>query len=81
MVDRPPPAGAAGRAPERPGPLALRLGDEIDLRKAHPCGSRRWRVLRTGADLRLQCVGCGRIVLVPRAQIERRVTRIYSPEA
>ena len=66
-----------GLRPDRHEPLPLHLGDELQLKKAHPCGSDRWRVLRVGADIRLQCVGCGRLVLVPRAHIERRIRRIF----
>jgi hypothetical protein len=68
---------AQGIVPDRSGPLPLHLGDELQLRKPHPCGSDRWRVLRVGADLRLQCVGCGRLILVPRSRIERRVRRLF----
>lgn len=66
-----------GIRPDRSQPLPLHLGDELQLKKMHPCGSDRWRVLRVGADLRLQCMGCGRVILVARADIERRVRRIY----
>ncbi len=66
-----------GVAPDRTGPLPLHLGDVLQLKKPHPCGSDRWTVLRVGADLRLRCEGCGRIVLVGRAQIERRVRRLF----
>jgi hypothetical protein len=72
-----------GYRPDRSGPLPLHLDDELRLRKPHPCGADRWRVLRVGADLRLQCLGCGRVILVPRADIERRVAMIFpaSPPA
>lgn len=66
-----------GFRPDHRQPLLLHLGDELELKKPHPCGAQRWRVLRVGADLRLQCVGCGRTVLVPRAHIERRVRRVF----
>jgi len=68
---------ADGIRPARGGPLPLHLGDEVRLKKPHPCGADRWRVLRVGADIRLQCLGCGRLILVPRANIERRVARIF----
>ena len=40
------------------------IGDEVRLRKMHPCGSRDWRVTRTGADIGLECAGCKRRVLL-----------------
>ena len=38
--------------------MDIRLGDILLMKKQHPCGSRRWLVLRTGADFRLRCEGC-----------------------
>lgn len=70
-------ASGQGIVPDRSAPLPLHLGDEVQLTKAHPCGGDRWRVLRVGADIRLQCLGCGRLILVPRAHIERRIRRLF----
>ncbi|HMA34667.1 MAG TPA: DUF951 domain-containing protein [Chloroflexia bacterium] len=53
--------------------LDIELGDVYRLRKPHPCGSYDWRVRRTGADIGLICLGCGRRVLLPRSTFERRV--------
>jgi len=52
-------------------PIRFELGDVIQLRKAHPCGSDQWEILRTGMDIRLKCQGCGRVVMLPRPQVER----------
>jgi hypothetical protein len=52
----------------------LRMGDLIALRKAHPCGSREWRVTRLGADIGLVCDGCKHRVLMDRLDVERRFT-------
>lgn len=49
----------------------IRVGDVIRLKKPHPCGSAEWEVLRVGMDFRLRCKGCGRLVLVPRKQVEK----------
>ncbi|MCD8016548.1 MAG: DUF951 domain-containing protein [Oscillospiraceae bacterium] len=43
------------------------------MKKQHPCGSARWQVLRTGADFRLKCQGCGREVFGPRAKFEKNI--------
>jgi hypothetical protein len=52
----------------------LRIDDLIALRKAHPCGSREWRVTRLGADIGLACAGCGHRILMDRLDVERRFT-------
>lgn len=53
--------------------IEIRLGDVIRLRKPHPCGSADWEIVRLGADIGLRCQGCGRRVLIARAEFERRV--------
>ncbi len=58
----------------RPVPLAL--GDHVRLRKPHPCGSMDWRIVRLGADIGLKCDGCGRKVMLPRADAERRIKKV-----
>ena len=73
------PTSGGGLRPDRSGPLAIHLDDEVRLRKPHPCGADRWQILRVGADVRLRCTGCGRVILVSRADIERRITMIYPP--
>ena len=55
-----------------PGPLELWLGDVVRLQKPHPCGSQRWRVVRLGADIGLECAGCARRVLLDRRRLEQR---------
>jgi hypothetical protein len=55
------------------GVLDLHLGDRLRLRRAHPCGGREWVVDRLGADIGITCRTCGRRVLIPRRQLERRI--------
>ncbi|HEX8730993.1 MAG TPA: DUF951 domain-containing protein [Ktedonobacterales bacterium] len=56
----------------------LALNDQVRLRKPHPCGSYEWRVVRLGADIGLKCLGCGRRVLLPRSEVEKRIKVIVS---
>ena len=50
-------------------------GDILEMKKEHPCGSRRWTVLRTGMDFRLRCDGCGREVMLPRKKAEKSLKK------
>lgn len=52
------------------------LGDIVKMRKPHPCGSDEWTVIRTGADIKIRCHGCGRIVMMDRETFFRRVRRL-----
>lgn len=56
----------------------LSFYDHVRLRKQHPCGSTTWRVIRLGADIGLKCDGCGRRVLLPRSEAEKRIKEILS---
>lgn len=62
-----------------PGPPAIPrfdVGDVVETRKKHPCGSATWEIYRTGMDIGIRCTGCGRRVMMPRPKFERRVRRV-----
>jgi hypothetical protein len=59
-------------------PLQIVIGDVVRLRKPHPCGSHDWTVVRLGADIGLRCHGCGRRVLLPRRDLEKRLKTFIS---
>ena len=52
--------------------LDVRMGDVIEMRKAHPCGGSVWEVVRVGADIGLRCRGCERRILMDRSTLHRR---------
>ncbi len=56
--------------------MEILVGDLLTMKKPHPCGCREWLVLRTGADLRLRCIGCGREVMGPRSGFEKSIKQI-----
>lgn len=56
--------------------MDVRIGDVLTMKKQHPCGDNRWRVLRIGADFRLKCLGCGHEIMTPRSNAEKSIRRI-----
>ncbi len=56
--------------------MDILVGDILTMKKEHPCGSREWQVLRTGADFRLRCCGCGREVMGPRSKFEKNIRQV-----
>ncbi len=56
--------------------MDIRVGDVLIMKKLHPCGERRWQVLRTGADFKLRCLGCGHVVMGSRSKFEKNVKSI-----
>ena len=57
-------------------PVEIALNDIVRMRKPHPCGGYEWRVVRLGADIGIKCLTCGRRVLLPRGEFERRLKAI-----
>ena len=56
--------------------MDIRVGDVLELKKTHPCGGRRWQVLRVGMDFKLRCSGCGHELMLPRSKVEKSIKRI-----
>ncbi len=52
------------------------LGDIVKMKKKHPCGTNRWKIIRMGMDFRIKCMGCGRSVMLPRQKFEKNVKEI-----
>ena len=63
---------------EAAGMDELQLGDLVQMRKPHPCGSDKWVVTRTGADVKIRCEGCGRVVMLDRVEFEKRVRKVLT---
>ncbi len=61
----------------------IRIGDVVQMRKAHPCGSDRWTVTRIGADIKIRCDGCSRVVMMDRETFLKRRKKLLAqgPEA
>ncbi|RCX13197.1 hypothetical protein DFR58_11814 [Anaerobacterium chartisolvens] len=52
------------------------IGDVVELKKEHPCGSKQWEIMRTGADFRIKCMGCQHQLMLPRPKLEKSVKKI-----
>lgn len=51
------------------------LNDLVEMKKPHPCGTNRWQIIRMGADIKIQCTGCGHIVMMPRREFDHKLKR------
>ncbi len=58
--------------------MEINVNDILKLKKPHPCGSTEWRVIRTGADIKLKCLGCDHMVMLPRQTVEKSVKSVRS---
>ncbi|MBA1393023.1 DUF951 domain-containing protein [Lactobacillus sp. XV13L] len=58
--------------------ISYNLADTVLMKKPHACKVNDWEVLRLGADIRLKCMGCGRIVMMPRAKFTHNLKKILT---
>ena len=54
----------------------INVGDHLELKKKHPCGSNCFSVVRVGSDIRIICDGCGRDLVIPREKLEKSIKKI-----
>lgn len=53
------------------------LNDIVEMKKEHPCHkSKRWKIIRMGADIKIKCLGCGAAVMFPRTEFERKLKKV-----
>lgn len=52
------------------------LNDIVEMKKQHPCGENRWKIIRMGADIRIKCMGCDRSVMIPRSEFSKKMKKI-----
>jgi hypothetical protein len=57
-------------------PKVFHLGDVVQMKKPHPCGTNEMEIIRLGMDIRIKCTGCKHSVLIPRAKFEKRVKKV-----
>ena len=57
--------------------MDVRVGDVLEMKKTHPCGSSEWLVLRVGMDFKMRCQGCGHEVMLPRSKAEKNIRKVF----
>ncbi len=56
--------------------IRMNVGDILELKKPHPCGEKRFRVLRVGSEVRVVCLGCARDMTFDRIKLEKAVRKL-----
>ena len=56
------------------------IGSLLVLKKGHPCGENLWEVVKLGADIRLKCTKCGRLVIIPRLELNKKIKKVKERE-
>lgn len=58
--------------------MKIEVGDIIETKKKHPCGSNKFEIQRKGSDFKMTCIGCGRQIWIERIKLEKRIIKINS---
>jgi len=60
--------------------MQISVGDVLEMKKPHPCGSKQWLVLRVGMDFKMRCLVCGHEVMLPRSKAEKNIKKVLPPQ-
>lgn len=60
----------------KPNILKISVGDIVEMKKNHPCGSKLFKILRVGSDVRIVCEKCGRDMSLDRLKLEKAVKKV-----
>ena len=55
-----------------------KLNDLVEMKKNHACGTNKWQITRMGVDIKIKCLGCGRIVSIPRIEFNKKIKKIIT---
>lgn len=58
--------------------MDYKLGSIIIMKKPHPCGENKWEITRMGADIKIKCLKCGRSIMIPRIEFNKKMKKIVS---
>ena len=53
-----------------------KLNDRVIMKKAHPCGTNEWEIIRLGVDIKIKCLNCGRSIMMPRIEFNKKLKKI-----
>ena len=55
-----------------------KIGSVVIMKKQHPCGENKWEITRVGADIKIKCVKCGRSIMIPRIDFNKKLKKVVS---
>ncbi|MGM0843349.1 MAG: DUF951 domain-containing protein [Bacillota bacterium] len=57
-------------------PKSFQLNDVVEMKKQHPCGANRWKIIRMGMDIRIKCLGCDHSIMLPRREFSKKMKKV-----
>lgn len=60
--------------------MDYKLNDIVVMKKVHPCGSNEFEIIRLGADIKIKCVRCGHVIMLPRVELNKKIKKVIKNE-
>lgn len=58
--------------------MDYKLGSKVMMKKVHPCGTNEFEIVRVGADIKIKCINCGRVVMLQRVEFNKKIKKVIS---
>lgn len=60
--------------------MDYKLNDILVMKKVHPCGSSEFEIIRLGADIKIKCLKCGHVIMLPRIELNKKIKKVINNE-
>ena len=52
------------------------LNSIVIMKKPHPCCTNEWEIVRVGADIKIKCLKCNRMIMIPRVEFNKKLKKV-----
>ena len=56
------------------------LGSVVEMKKNHPCGCNKFKIIRIGVDIKIRCERCGRTIMLSRIDFNKKIKKVLEVE-
>ena len=56
--------------------MKYNLGEIVVMKKNHPCGNNKFEIVRVGADIKIRCVNCSRVIMLSRIDFNKGIRKV-----
>ena len=60
--------------------MEYNLNDFVIMKKNHPCGFNKFEIIRLGADIKIKCIKCSRVIMLPRVEFNKKIKKVVYNE-
>lgn len=56
------------------------IGSIVEMKKTHPCGCKEFEITRVGVDIKIKCTNCGRTIMLPRVEFNKKIKKVLKED-